>query len=181
MPAVRPCQLPADALLSRYAGSGAYADCYVADIAKSISHAEFVEAFYTTSVFKLERWLLRALAARPSTDAQARQLALGEIASFAAWFVEGRTPSQLLLSDFTGRTKSWLMVAAPIDASSTHTRLFFGSAVVATRSTRTGRDSLGFAFKALLGFHKLYSQVLLRAALSRLCRKIAGNVHHSDA
>ena len=122
------------------------------------------------------QWILRVLADRPSTDAQARQLALGEVAAFAAWSVEGRTPSQLLLSDFTGRTKSWLMVAAPIEASATHTRLFFGSAVVGTRSTTAGRASLGLAFRALLGFHKLYSRVLLRAALSRLSRHVASNV-----
>jgi hypothetical protein len=168
MPAIRRCQLPADALLSRYAGSEGYADCYLAEIAKCVSHAEFVEAFYTTAVFKLERLLLRALVARPSTDAQARQLALGQIDEFAAWSVEGRTPNELLLSDYSGRTKSWLMVAPPVDASSRHTRLFFGSAVVPTRNPRTGQAGLGFVFQALLGFHKLYSRVLLGAARSRL-------------
>jgi hypothetical protein len=29
---------------------------------------------------------------------------------------------------------------------------------------------MGFAFRALLGFHKLYSRVLLRAAVARLAR-----------
>jgi hypothetical protein len=170
MPAIRPCELPADALLNRYAGSdGAYADCYVADIARTVSHAEFVEAFYTTALFKLERLLLRMLVSRPSTDAQARQLAQGELGSFAAWSVEGRAPNQVLLSDFTGRTKSWLMVAGPGNGASTHTRLLFGSAVVPMHSTKTGQGGR-FVFKALLGFHKLYSRVLLRAAKARLSR-----------
>jgi hypothetical protein len=32
---------------------------------------------------------------------------------------------------------------------------------------------MGFVFRALLGFHKIYSRVLLRAALSRLSRTTA--------
>ena len=170
MARIRPCQLPAGALLTRYTGSGAYADCYVTEIGRTVSHAEFVEAFYTTVVFKLERWILRLLVSQPSTDAQAKQLAQGTLSSFAAWSVEGRAPDQLLLSDFTGRTKSWLMVAAPESTGSPRTRLFFGSAVVPVRNPTTGRASLGFVFSALLGFHKLYSRVLLHAARSRLSR-----------
>jgi hypothetical protein len=171
MTTIRPCKLPAGALLDRYSASGAYADCYVAEIGRAVSHAEFVEAFYTTVVFKLERLILRLLASRPSTDAQARQLAQGTLSSFAAWSVEGRAPDQLLLSDFTGRTRSWLMVAAPENAESPGTRLFFGSAVVPVRDPSTRRTSPGFVFRALLGFHKLYSRVLLHAARSRLSRR----------
>ena len=168
MSSIRSCELPAGALLSRHSGPGAYADCYVAEIGRTVSHAEFVEAFYTTAVFKLERLILRLLVSRPSTDAQATQLAQGTLSSFAAWTVEGRAPDQLLLSDFTGRTKSWLMVAAPENAGSPGTRLFFGSAVVPLRNPTTGRTGLGFVFRGLLGFHKLYSRVLLHAARSRL-------------
>lgn len=170
MSVIRPCALPTESLLNRYSGSGAYADCYVAEIAKPVSHAEFVEAFYTSAVFKLERLILRLLVSRPSTDAQARQLAHGELSSFAAWFVEGRAPNQLLLCDLAGRTRSWLMVAAPGSGSSEHTQLFFGSAVVPVRNSTTGQASMGFVFRALLGFHKLYSRVLLAAARSRLSR-----------
>ena len=165
------CELPADALLNRYSGSGAFADCYVAETAGAVSHSEFVEAFYTTAVFKFERLILRVLVARPSTDAEARELAHGKRDSFAAWSVEARAINQLLLSDFRGRTKSWLMVAAPQNAGSPGTRLFFGSAVVPVRSDGAGRTSLGFVFKALLGFHKLYSRILLRSAVSRLSRR----------
>src|SRR5205823_938521 len=82
---IRSCQLPSEALLNRYLASGAYADCYVTEVARRVSHAEFVEAFYTTAVFKLERLILHAFVSRPSTDAQAGQLARGELSSFAAW------------------------------------------------------------------------------------------------
>lgn len=167
MPTIQSCGLPADALLNRYAKSGAFTDCYVAEIAATVSHADFVEAFYTTAVFKLERLILRLLVSFPSTDAEARQLAQGERDSFAAWSVEARATDQLLLSDFRGRTKSWLMVALR-DTGAPGTRLFFGSAVVPVRGASTDRTGLGFVFTALLGFHKLYSRILLRTAVSRL-------------
>jgi hypothetical protein len=174
------CQLPSDALLKRYLASGAYADCYVTEVARRVSHAEFVEAFYTTAVFKLERLILRVLVSRSSTDAQAGQLARGELSSFAAWSVEGRVPNQLLLSDLSGRTKSWLMVAENSDFIGT--RLYFGSAIVPVHSRKTGRTSLGPVFTALLGFHKLYSRLLLRAAERRLSRKAENNARvHDDA
>jgi hypothetical protein len=183
MALVRSCQLPSDALLNHYLASGAYADCYVTEVAHRVSHAEFVEAFYTTAVFKLERLILRMLISRPSTDAQAGQLARGELSSFAAWSVERRAPNQLLLSDASGRTRSWLMVAVSENYDFIGTVLYFGSAVVPVRSVKTGRTSLGPVFSALLGFHKLYSRVLLRAAGRRLSRKAANNthVHRGDA
>jgi hypothetical protein len=175
MPVIRCCELPSDALLMRYFISGAYADCYATDVARPVSHAEFVEAFYTTALFKLERLILRVFASRPSTDIQAGQLACGDLGSFAAWSVEARSPNQLLLADYTGRTRSWLMVAAtPDNPQSPGTRLFFGSAVVPMRNAKTGRASLGPVFSALLGFHRLYSRVLLLAARLRLSRNASG-------
>lgn len=167
MPAIRPCRLPPDALLNRYVAGGAYVDCYVAEVGRPVSCAEYVEAFYTTTVFKLERSILRTFLSRPSTDAEARQLARGERDAFAAWTVEGRTPDQLLMADVAGRTRSWLMVAP---SGTGITLLYFGSAVIPVRDRRTDRASLGPVFGALLGFHKLYSRVLLLSVRSRLRR-----------
>ena len=172
MPTVHPCGLPAGALLGQYAGPGGYADCYVVEVPQTVSHAQFVEAFYTTAVFKVERFILGAVVFRPSTDAEVGQLARGEISAFAAWTVEGRAENQLLLCDFAGRTRSWLMVAPAGSAGTAGTRLYFGSAVVPAQTNGTGRDDLGWVFRALLGFHKLYSRVLLRAAVARLSRKV---------
>jgi len=168
MVSIQACELPDDALLRKYLHGGAYADCYFTDVAQPVSQAEYVEAFYTTAVFKLERLLLRWLVSRPSTDLQARELASGQRTTFAAWSVEASKADQLLLSDFQGRTRSWLMsVPAPGNQA---TRLFFGSAVVPLVDRRTGEARMGFGFRALLGFHKLYSRVLLRAAAARLAR-----------
>lgn len=164
--AITRCELPAAALLRKYLYEGAYADCYVAQIATSVSQPEYVEAFYTTAVFKLERLILKWLVSKPSSDADARRLAHGEIDTFAAWSVEGRKPDQLLLCDFQNRTRSWLMTV-PIENRVASTHLYFGSAVVPLRS-RSGAPALGSAVNALMGFHKLYSGVLLGAARARL-------------
>lgn len=171
---VRSCTLPAEALLQRYRESGAYTDCYAVDVPWPVSQAEYVEAFYTTWVFTLERVLLAWLVARPSTDAQAAALASGSRGEFAAWRVEGRSDDQLLMCDFRGRTRSWLMSAAVGEGGIAATRLRFGSAVVPAADARSGRRSMGWAFRALLGFHRVYSRVLLRAAASRLRRRRTG-------
>jgi hypothetical protein len=159
--------LPQAALLRRYASSDHYTDCYTTLIDRTASHDAFVKAFYTTWVFRLERWILRWAVGKPSTDAEAAQLAAGGSESFAAWRVEGRAPDQLLMCDFLGNTRSWLMTAPE---SGGRTRLYFGSAVVARADPRTGERSLGASYRALLGFHKLYSRVLLSAARARLVR-----------
>ena len=170
MPAIQLCELPQDALLAKYQEGGGYVDCYFTELPTHVSQAEFIEAFYTTAVFKLERFILAWLVSRPSTDAQARELAEGKISEFAAWTVEGRSANQLLLCDFQGRTRSWLMCVPVANGSTAGTRLYFGSAVVPVVSRQTGRATMGLAFRALLGFHKIYSRALLRAAISRLAR-----------
>lgn len=133
-----------------------------------MAHSQFVEAFYTGAVFKLERLLIRWLLSRPSTDTEVRQLASGERETFSAWRVEARTDDQLLMCDIAGSTRSWLMVA-PLEGSA-GTRLLFGSAVVSAIDKRTGQRRMGVMFRLLLGFHKAYSRVLLSAARSRLER-----------
>ncbi len=169
MKAIKPCEVPLDSLLRKYKDNNGYADCYVIEVAGRVSQAAFIEAFYTSPLFKVERTILKHLASKPSTDGEARQLANGSADRFAAWPVEGQTASELLLADFTGRTRSWLM-AAPIGGGTgaVGTRLHFGSAVV-SRPHRDGRKAgMGWLFVALLGFHRLYSRVLLRAAGTRV-------------
>ena len=157
--------LPARSFLQGYARVGAYTDCYCTELGFAVSQAAYVEAFYTTWLFKLERVLLDWFVARPSTDAQARALALGEREEFAAWDVERRDHEQLLMCDLAGRTRSWFLVE-PREGG---TRLYFGSAVVPAVGT-DGRPRMGAVFRVLLGFHKLYSRALLAAACTRLQR-----------
>lgn len=174
VPAIAKCELPPGALLRRYLRGGAYTDCYVAEIGRPVTHAEYVTAFYTTALFKLERLILAWLVARPSTDAQAAALAAGTLDAFAAWTVEARADDQLLLSDFRDRTRSWLMVEGAGFNGEPGTRLYFGSAVVPVTDRKSGQATLGTSFRALLGFHKLYSRALLLSAGSRLMRPRSG-------
>jgi hypothetical protein len=110
--------------------------------------------------------LLARIASRPSTDQQANELAFGTRHTFAAWRVEERGADQLLMCDFSGRTRSWPMVT-PLGSGGS--RLYFGSAVVPI-TTAQGQATMGFRFNALLGFHQLCSSALLGAARSRLAR-----------
>jgi hypothetical protein len=152
VPRVQRLPVPEHALHARYTRDAAnYIDCYSTLIERKVSLAQFVETFYTTWLFKLERWILDWAVNKPSHDGEARWLAHGDVQSFAAWTVEDRAPDQLLMGDYLGATRSWLMVAPESDGV---TRLFFGSVVT----------SRGRSYRWLLGFHKLYSRALLRAA-----------------
>lgn len=172
MSTVQPCEVPLHTFLRRYKDGAGYADCYVTEVPGAITQEAFVEAFYTSPLFKVERTILTYLASRPATDAHAQRLATGKATSFSAWRIEAQSVSELLLADFTGRTRSWLM-ASPVAGSAT-TRLYFGSAVVPPQRHGAGKPGLGWIFHALLGFHRLYSRLLLGAASRRVgpCRSV---------
>lgn len=68
------------------------------------------------------------------------------------------------MCDFQNRTRSWFQVEP---APGGGTRLRFGSAIVPERRA-DGRKQVGGQFRALLGFHRLYSIALLRAAATRV-------------
>ncbi len=163
-------KLPDEALLKHYEQQEAYTDCYYMELPRRISQSEYVQAFYTSRLFRLERAILAIVARRPSSDEQARQLAEGETETFSAWNVEGRTQNQLLLCDHLGRTRSWLMSEPTDDGYGT--RLYFGSAVVPIGASASGRKSFGFGFHALLGFHRIYSRALMRSMLSQLSKRL---------
>ena len=165
---IRRCELPVRALHEPYRAEGAYVDCYTTVVRGAISHAQFVEAFYTTLLFKLERLILLILFSKPSTDSDVHRLASGESTTFSAWTVESREENQLLLCDFKSHTRSWLMVAREDWDGDVVTRIYFGSVVVPGIRKETGERGLTFVFKALLPFHKLYSRALLAAARSRI-------------
>ena len=171
MLAIEKCPVPANTLLNTYSIPGAYVDCYTTEVPGQVAFSEFIFAFYTTLLFKLERLFLELTVSRPSTDIQARQLADGDIEKFAAWYVENRSENELLLCDLLGGTRSWLMVIPANTQSTPQTRLYFGSAVVPVRLSKTGTPSLGFAFQALLSFHRIYSVLLLYSAKASIHRQ----------
>ena len=173
---IEKCIVPDNSLLQKYSTDGAYVDCYSTEILGHVSFPDYIFAFYTTPLFKLERFILKLTVSKPSTDKQARQLADGDIQRFAAWTIESRSENEILMCDFLGRTRSWLMVVPMNIASSTRTGLYFGTAIVPMHISKTGEPSIGFSFQTLLGFHKIYSRLLLHSAKSRIrvitCLKI---------
>jgi len=172
MLSIMKCPAPLNTFLHSYEANGAYADCYWTEIAREVSFPEFIFAFYTTPLFKLERFILTWTVAKPSTDKLARELAACERETFAAWWVEKRGEREILMCDYQGLTRSWLSVVSVGDSG---TRLYFGSAVVPRQDTKTGKSSLGFVFQILLGFHRIYSVLLLYSARRNLKHSVFTN------
>ena len=165
-PVLRP--LPEHSLLFAYHAKGDYTDCLTVDVAGDVSQQQFVTAFYSSRLFKAERFILTWLVARPSTDREAGLLASGSIDSFAAWTVEGRERNQLLVCDYQGRTRSWLMVEPIMAGPGAATRVFFGTGIVSATDRKTGRKTMPLLFRLLLGFHRPYARALLRSAVTKL-------------
>lgn len=136
-------------------------DCFAAELPRTVSLAEFILAFYDSLPFRLERRIIQALIGRPSTTQDVHALARGTAEDFAAWVVLERTDTQILLGDFRGQTRSWLAVR-PLPGGGT--QLLFGSGIRSVPDPVTGAPTRSWGFRALGGFHLLYSRVLLGAA-----------------
>ncbi len=89
MPSAAP--VPQQSFLGAYTQAGAFTDCYSTSVPIAATLPQFVEAFYTTRLFKLERWLLAKLLNIESSDVQAHELAQGAGTKFSAWKVENRS------------------------------------------------------------------------------------------
>ena len=148
----------------RWLGTG---DCFTVRVERPVTLAEFVAAFYTAPVFRLERWILKVMLKTASSDAEAAALAAGQRDTFAVWVLGTRTETQLLMCDRYGRTRSWFAVV-PDGAGATTLR--FGSAVARAPATAPGGERPGLLLGLLGRFHVRYSEVLLNAARRQLLR-----------
>jgi hypothetical protein len=159
MPGVRRIPLPEHALLQSRRAAGAFTDCYALRIDHPVTLADYIAAFFTTPVFRLERWIIARVLGHASNDAQAHALADGSSDRFVVWVTEARDSEQILLG--VGRTATWLMIEPAPGA----TLLYLGSAIEQRGATRRT-----WRHRALLRCHDLYSRVLLRATARRLLR-----------
>jgi len=156
----RAISVPRDALLQRYVGKGAtYTDAFEVMSPHAVDLAAFIEAFYTTWLFRLERMVLTLAYRRRIKDSDVKALAQGAT-QFAVWRVEDRGEDQILLCDLGGHTRSWLAVSAKEGGV---TRLVFGSAVVVGDG-----QPLGMSVRLLIPLHRFYFRTLLRLAERRL-------------
>ncbi|WP_432201337.1 hypothetical protein ACRAQ7_03825 [Erythrobacter sp. W53] len=142
------CDVPSSSLLAGFGGPENYRDCFARDVPSAVSLSNFIEAFYTSAVFRPERLAL-GLIRRGANNADAAKLARGKAANFATWDVIERTETEILLRDFQGATASWLCAQPDGDGS---TRLLFGSWL---------REPDRTIVRALIPFHVWYSRVLL--------------------
>lgn len=152
---------PSSSLLVDAVPTGGYADAFALEVDRSVTLADWLQAFYTAPLFRCERVIL-TLIGRPSRDADVAALARGERQSFAAWQQQARREHEILMRDFTGRTGSWLAVEA---LPGGRTRLWFGSGGWPRK-----KGGMGGGFNALLGLHLLYSRALLQGGAKRLRR-----------
>ena len=129
------CPLAEDALLRTYLGEihperwAGQGDCFCATVPASVPLSEFVFAFYTSPVFRIERGILAIILGARSTETQARAVADGSRDSFAVWRMGARTGTQLVMCDRYGKTRSWFRV---VPAETGGTLLQFGSCLLYT-------------------------------------------------
>lgn len=152
---VHPEPLPPEALLQRHTNDpDNYTDCFVKEVLGTVTLADFLAAFYTTPLFRLEHLILRVALRKRCINSDPRDLTNGQSTAFAAWTIEDRDKDQILLCDLLGGTHSWFMVAATEHG----TRLYFGSAVT---------PATGIFVRLLMPFHKVYARALLASTKPR--------------
>ncbi|MEL6957537.1 MAG: hypothetical protein AAGL89_01130 [Pseudomonadota bacterium] len=157
---IREAALPQHALLQRYAQQDrCYTDAFTCALTQNVDLWDYIEAFYTTPLFRAEKAILRVGLIGKSTQWDASRLRDG-ISTFAAWIVEDVSERELLMCDVGGATRSWFAVAQ----EPAGTRLFFGSAIVPGNEA----DRPPLLARLLIGPHRMYSRALLRAAARRL-------------
>ena len=75
---VRKTPRPASALVRPYLDQkGTQVDCYSAIVPSEVSLEQFVGQFYRGRLFRFERWMIKTVIGRPSTDAQIDSLLTG--------------------------------------------------------------------------------------------------------
>jgi len=172
MLSIEKCAVLPNSLLASYFENG-YADSYRTELSGHISLEDFVFGFYTTALFKLERFILTWIVLKPSNDMQAKELTENKTNKFAAWTVENRTENELLMCDMLERTRSWFMINHTGTKENPRTQLFFGTGIAPATKGKIGKSSIGVFFIALLPFHKIYSILLLYSAKTRIVQKLA--------
>jgi len=166
---IAPSHLPDDSFLHDYQKNNNFTDCYKVLIHRNVSGLEFVEAFYTSWLFRLERLIIAIFVLRPSTDKQLLKFLRFQRPTFSAWTIERSSAEQWLMCDYQGKTRSWFMVK-PFQNESI-TELYFGTAILANAKDKFGNSRLTLFFRLLLLFHRHYAIWLLNAAKRRLEKK----------
>lgn len=148
--------------------SKSYRDCFITDVEHEVDLADFVFAFYTSHLFRLERLILSLAIKSRITEDHARALADGSSDSFAVWTVGERRSNELILCDKFGTTRSWFQISKMPSTTNMATRMYFGSVVVVSSGEPDGCNNINLPVKLSLPFHRLYSRSLIKSAMRQL-------------
>lgn len=160
--------IPEGGLLNTYTLKlGCYTDCFWTDVSGQVTLNDLISTFFNTPVLRLERKILGIFGSRPSTNNDVVGLASGSSDTLAIWEVEARDDNQLLLAVGNGPIRTWLM-ASQAGTNENVSRIYFGSAVLPMAFSPSGEPKMSRTFHMLLGFHKLYSCLLLWSTKRRL-------------
>ena len=161
MPQITSTALPDTAFLARYeAQPDTHTDCYHARVAKHVPLERFINAFFNSWLFRIERLILKLSLTKPATDQDIANLANGTSNNMAAWRIEERDDDQILLEVPDTPIRTWPMREDAGD----HTNLYFGSAILPMRTDKNGKPAMGHIFIMLMGFHQIYARALLYLA-----------------
>ena len=163
-------ELPSNALTQEYKQQECLTDCYYLDVEMNVLLTNYLGAFYTSPLFKIERAIISAVTFKYTTDRDALALAQGDADFYSMWVTEERRDNQILMREMTGRTRSWLMVCPIVNGEKKMTRLFFGSVVMPKKQLESGAKQFGRLFYMLDGFHRAYSRALLKSAYNKLLK-----------
>jgi hypothetical protein len=153
--------LPKSACLNDYEHhAGVYTDCFQTELPKGGTLESYINAFFNTWLFRIERMILNTAAKKLVSDEDIARLAQGTSNTMSAWQVERRDADQILLEVPQTPIRTWLMRSGEGEK----TQLYFGSAILPDAVDRNGNAKMPFLFHALLGFHKLYARALLFSA-----------------
>lgn len=156
-------ELPKATLIANQAELGFFTDCFCTEIFGQFELSDYITAFYTSPIFRIERFLLRLAPKGRSTDQDVAALAAGQAKQLAIWTEEFRRSDEVLMN--AGKTKSWLHLKST-DQGST---LYFGTVVLPEKPKNADESPrMGKGFELFMGLHRLYSRVLLRSAARNL-------------
>jgi len=154
--------VPQGTLLCRHADlPGVQSDAHVATVPGQVALAEFVAAFLTSRAYAPEALILRLMLRRPTGAEAVTALARSQTHRYAAWQVETRTETELLMAVGTGPIRSWWSVRW---LATGETQLWFGSAIL---PVATGAR-VPLLFRILNRFHLTYARILLWGAVKTL-------------
>ena len=152
-----------------------YTDCFFVDVQGQVCLSQFISAFFTTFLFRSERWVLGVFTSSPSSDQNVMDLASGVSDRLSLWRVEARDDQQLILSFGELGVRTWLMVE-PHPEIANVSRLYFGtgldfsSRVAPEMDSQSRERKVSVLFYPFLGFHRFYARLLLWSAKVKVSR-----------